>query len=117
VVAESVPDAGAAAVAAGAAIAIEEPRVVGDVDVQPIVDALERVRPQLERCRPKGQEAKVKVQFHVGLGGLRLSAPAADNSGDAAVARCIANVVKSAKPAWKEGESGIIIIDATVPPR
>ena len=59
----------------------------------------------------------MKVQFHVGLGGLRLAAPAADNTGDASVARCIANRVKSAKPVWKADESGIIIVNATVPPR
>jgi hypothetical protein len=99
-------------------IIIDEPRVVGDVDVQPILESLEKVKPQLEGCRPRGAEtAKVKVQFHVGLGKLGLAAPAADNTGDASVARCIANRVKSSRPAFKEGESGIIIVEATVPPR
>jgi hypothetical protein len=97
---------------------IDEPRAIGDVDVQPLIDALEAVKPQLEGCRPRGTEtAKVKVQFHVGLKSLRLAAPAADNTGDASVARCIANRVKSSRPAWREGESGIIIVEATVPPR
>ena len=92
--------------------------MVGDVDVMPIIDALQKLKPQLESCRPRGTEtAKVKVQFHVGLKELRLAAPAADNTGDASVARCIANRVKSSKPAWPEGESGIIIVEATVPPR
>jgi hypothetical protein len=99
-------------------IVVDEPRVVGDVDPQPIIDALEALRPQLESCRPRSREtARVKVQFHVGLGGLRLAAPAADNTGDTSVARCIANRVKSAKPVWKADESGIIIVEATVPPR
>jgi hypothetical protein len=117
--AEPAPDAPRAAAApASDEIIIDEPRVVGDVDVNPILEALEKVKPQLEGCRPRGAEtAKVKVQFHVGLGKLGLAAPAADNTGDASVARCIANRVKSAQPKFKEGESGIIIVDATVPPR
>lgn len=119
------PDAAKAAQAtpppaapAGDEIVIDEPRVVGDADVQPILDALNRVKPQLEGCRPRGTDvAKVKVQFHVGLGKLGLAAPAADNTGDPSVARCIANRVKSARPEWKEGESGIIIVEASLPPR
>jgi hypothetical protein len=99
-------------------ILIDEPRAVGSVDVQPLLDALEKVRPQLETCRPRGAETeRVRVQFHVALGSLRLAAPAADNTGDASVARCIANRVRSSRPTWEEGESGILVIEATVPPR
>ena len=82
------------------------------------VHVSDQARQQLDACRPKGKETvKVKVQFHVGLGGLRLAARAADNTGDASVARCIANRVKSQRPVWKADESGIIIVDARVPPK
>src|SRR5688572_11951489 len=55
---DAAPDSGAGAGAGagggGGEIVIDEPRAIGDVDVQPIIDALEGVKAQLESCRPRG---------------------------------------------------------------
>jgi hypothetical protein len=99
-------------------IVFEEPIVVGEVDVQPLLDAFERARPSMESCRPRsGKTEKVRVHFFVGQTKIDMSGPAPDNAGDPNVARCVANRVKSANPKWPEQDDGIVKVDVTVPPR
>ncbi len=86
--------------------------------MQPLLDALDKIRPQLESCRPRaGKTETVKAQFHVAFGKLSLAAPAAQNNGDVNVARCIANRVHTFNPHWKDTEDGILIVEVIVPPR
>jgi hypothetical protein len=94
-----------------------EPRVVGDVDVAPLDDAIEKARPQLEKCRTLARAEIVMVQLHVGFGKLGLAAPAPDNKGDRGVATCVANRIRGAHPAWPKDQSGILFVEVTVAPR
>jgi serine/threonine-protein kinase len=94
-------------------VAVAEPRVVGQLSARPLRDALARA--DLDACRGAAATT-VEVQFHVHTT-VHLAAPAPDNRGDAAVARCVANRVKDEKPVWPDGTSGIIFVVVTLPAR
>lgn len=100
----------------GESIVFDEPQVMtGNIPLEPLLQALAQVRPELDACRLERKDTHVRVQFTIGSGKLNIARPAAYNPGDANAARCVADRVKAAKPFWPGNLSGIVEIEVTLP--
>lgn len=95
---------------------IHEPRAIGSLRTGDVFALAERSTSQLRRCR-RAQAHRVLVQLLVGPdGAINIAQPDSENTGDAEVARCVANVLKDNGP-LPDGSDGIGWVRVDVPAR